>query len=457
MKNTEIKRIVIDVTSLMEAHYPSGIPRVEHNLTREINLMSDNIGYQVLTVCFRNHSYYTVPWPIDCSMGSPCYFLKIHGRLSKLNRFKFLLQLVFPSNVTNKLIKKFWHGFARFPIFIFMLPIVLPFVMASYLWVPIFGKKWHGSNNDIFLILGASWWQHNLFQMIDKLKLSDVNIATLIHDLIPLTHPEYFIHQHHRTFNQRLGAMITCSDLIVTNSEFTKSQVNHYLEKERISCQTPIEAIQLGYDILTGSDNNTLIRNRLKELLGRLVLFICVGTIEPRKNYDFVLTAYEQLWHQGVDVGLCIIGRYGWKQEHLTERLITHPKYNKRLFWFNDLNDCELEFCYTHAKGLIIASVVEGFGLPLIEALTKGCPVLASDIPVFREIGADHCRYFSLTNPIYLANHIKEILTRSNNNMHASEFIWPTWKESALQLMKILQNNFNIIKFNEQPIDPPAH
>lgn len=449
MNNTKIKQIVIDITSLVEANYPSGIPRVEINLTREISQMADNINTQVLTVCFRKNTYYTLPWPIDGSMGSPCYFLKIYGRLSKLNRFKFLLQLVFPFELTERLIKRFWRGYARIPIFILTLPMVLPFVLASYLWVPLFGKKWSGSNNEILLILGASWWQHNLFQVIGKLKLSGTNIVTLIHDVIPLTHPEYFIDRHHKTFNQRLGTMIACSDLIVTNSEFTKSQVQCYLEKERISYGAPIESIQLGYDIRTGSDKDTSVRHRIQELFGRLTLFICVGTIEPRKNYGFVLTAYEQLWQQGINVSLCLIGRYGWKQEHLLDRITTHPEYNKRLFWFNDLSDGELEFCYTQAKGLIIASMVEGFGLPLIEALTKKCPVLASDIAVFREIGADHCRYFSLTDPIYLANHIKEILEQNHNNTHPPEFIWPTWKDSALQLMKIIQNTFNVARHEQ--------
>ena len=65
-----------------------------------------------------------------------------------------------------------------------------------------------------------------------------------------------------------------------------------------------------------------------------------------------------------------------------------HVEQGKRLFWFEDASDAELDFLYSRAKGLVLASFAEGFGLPIVEGFAAGVPVLASDIPVFREVGA---------------------------------------------------------------------
>ncbi len=84
------------------------------------------------------------------------------------------------------------------------------------------------------------------------------------------------------------------------------------------------------------------------------------------------------------------------------EQLQKHSQYGKSLFWLNDATDTELAFCYRNARALVYPSIIEGFGLPLVEALYYGCPVLASDIPVFHEIGGDHCTYFSLESSAQL-------------------------------------------------------
>ena len=87
-----------------------------------------------------------------------------------------------------------------------------------------------------------------------------------------------------------------------------------------------------------------------------------------------------------------------------------HPELHRRLFWFKDLSDAELAYCYRHARGLISASLGEGSGLPLIEALASGLPVLASDIAVFREIGGEAIRYFAVSDDAALAEHVRNLL-----------------------------------------------
>ena len=122
--------------------------------------------------------------------------------------------------------------------------------------------------------------------------------------------------------------------------------------------------------------------------------FVMVGTVEPRKGHALVLDAFERLWSEGVDADLVIVGRHGWMSDSLAARLKTHPQAGKRLSWLEQASDEYLEKIYDVSVALIAASAAEGFGLPLVEASQRGLPVIARDIPVFREVSGDYPTYF---------------------------------------------------------------
>ena len=98
------------------------------------------------------------------------------------------------------------------------------------------------------------------------------------------------------------------------------------------------------------------------------------------------------------------------------QRISTHAELGNRLFWWSDASDAELAFLYSKAAGLVFPSFVEGFGLPLIEALARGVPVLASDIPIFREIGTGHTRFFDPEDPASLAVAVREREARAGRS-----------------------------------------
>ncbi len=104
---------------------------------------------------------------------------------------------------------------------------------------------------------------------------------------------------------------------------------------------------------------------------------------------------------------------------------------------FHDLSDAELGYCYARARAVILHSLVEGFGLPLVEALHHGAPVFASDIPIFREIGNEHCVFFDATKPESLARVVVDYETDGRLSVRRSpkEFRWPDWTESCRSLL----------------------
>jgi alpha-1,2-rhamnosyltransferase len=163
-----------------------------------------------------------------------------------------------------------------------------------------------------------------------------------------------------------------------------------------------------------------------------------VSTIEPRKNHDYLLDAFDRVWSKDIRVPLVIVGKVGWMCEPIVKRIETHCQWQKQLFMFNDLNDAELSYCYKVSKALVFPSQYEGFGLPIVEALNENLIVLASDIPVHREVGGEYCRYFDLSSPESLANLILDY--EKNGYLPPARppdsFTWLDWKESCLELIR---------------------
>ncbi|RLA04465.1 MAG: glycosyltransferase family 1 protein, partial [Gammaproteobacteria bacterium] len=177
----------------------------------------------------------------------------------------------------------------------------------------------------------------------------------------------------------------------------------------------------------------------LKEIQER-PSFLMVGTIEPRKGHAQTLAAFEQLWADGVDTNLVIVGKQGWMVEELIERLRQHPELGKRLFWLEGISDEYLEKIYAASTCLVAASEGEGFGLPLIEAAQHELPIIARDITVFREVAGEHAFYFSGVEPHSLENKIIEWLSLYKTGSHprSETMTWLTWKESTNQLLSTL-------------------
>nr|VFK41182.1 MAG: Glycosyltransferase involved in cell wall bisynthesis [Candidatus Kentron sp. TC] len=177
--------------------------------------------------------------------------------------------------------------------------------------------------------------------------------------------------------------------------------------------------------------------------------FLMVGTIEPRKGYPRVIEAFDHLWRDGMEINLVIVGKEGWQglpdkmRRDIPEtirRLRTHPERDRRLFWLEGVSDEYLERLYAATTCLIAASHGEGFGLPLIEAARHGLPILARDIPVFREVAGEYAYFFDADTPDRLAEAIQAWLSLFEKGRHPKSAEMPrlSWQESAKRLMEII-------------------
>lgn len=214
--------------------------------------------------------------------------------------------------------------------------------------------------------------------------------VAFLHDLIPLTHPEYVVPNTTERHSERIRTMATCCKLVITNSSDTQRRFVHYLETHRLPVP-PVVSAHLGIE------SHWIDRRHPPAGGGEPPYFLVVGTIEPRKNHLLLLT----VWRAMYDIlgertpRLYVIGRRGWENENILDMLERSPAVRRCVIEKEDMPDNELRALMRNARALLFPSFAEGYGLPLAEALALGVPVIASDLPIFREVAGSVPDYAS--------------------------------------------------------------
>lgn len=289
------------------------------------------------------------------------------------------------------------------------------------------------------LVLLDSSWHVSTFSTVENLKRDGVGIVAVVHDLIPLVRPELSDDRLHSIFTNWFDWIAVQADGFVAVS----CSVCEHVRREIISRFGEKQAADRWYGVfhhgceLDQVRTETEVPLSLVEPFSSGSVYLAVGTIEPRKNHEYLLDAFELAWASGSEARLCIVGRIGWKREALIRRIRGHAEFGKCLFMFNDISDSGLQYAYDNARALVFASHDEGFGLPLVEAMQRGLPVMGSDIPVFHEIGGGYIAYFDLHSPQSLADLVIEFEQRSifPALLSLSGWRWHGWSEACRQLV----------------------
>lgn len=258
---------------------------------------------------------------------------------------------------------------------------------------------------DWFLLPDAYWARMQVWPAAGRVRAAGAKVATVIYDLIPLTHPQFVGGARSRDFLTYLRTAASHSDALVAISQTVCRELGDWLSQRAANIAQPtprIGSFPLGWQIKATTGQ---IRGEIQQLFDRTqptTPYLTVATFDPRKNHRYLLDAFERIWTSAPHLQLCLVGRVGWLCEEIRERILGHPGLNRQLHLFHDLNDAEVQYCYRHARGVVFPSIVEGFGLPIVEALANRCPVFASDTAIHREVGQTDCLYFGLDDPSHL-------------------------------------------------------
>ncbi len=299
------------------------------------------------------------------------------------------------------------------------------------------------------LYLALDWCPETVVedqQFFSNLRALNIPIYFLIHDVLPLLRPEKFPDWAVDDFRKWFGALCEFSDGLICVSRSVADGVFSWLEAEQPNRARPLK---IGYsysgaDVLDMLPRGAASEQGLSSDADAAVVamksrpsLLMVGTLEPRKGHTQALDAFELLWADGVEANLVIIGHEGWHVEDLVGRLTRHRFAGKYLFWLSQADDHVLSLAYKESSGLLAASEGEGFGLPLIEAARYGLPILARDLPVFREVAGKHASYFQGKDAAALRDAIRGWLNLSAEGKVPSSkgLKWLTWADSAAYLL----------------------
>ncbi len=293
--------------------------------------------------------------------------------------------------------------------------------------------------DDIIFYPDAFWYSSTCrtFARYDAVKI------LLIHDIIPIKMPELCDPVYVNSYKHSLGEALKYVDGIISISNSELVSIRSLVDAFEIKSVGFFDYNYWGADFATANSDVNLVSARIAKVFDAQNAFIMVGTIEPRKNHTLVLDAFDRYWQRGGGASLCIIGKTSHFYSDVQSRIEQHEYFGVRLFCFDDVNDQQLAYCYEKCAGVVFASRAEGFGLPLVEAMWYGIPVLASDIDVFREIGGDYPEYFSPDDAQRLADLLQLHDSRPERREPCQ---WRSWDESVRELFAKVFTMANMIR-----------
>lgn len=294
--------------------------------------------------------------------------------------------------------------------------------------------RWKRPRHQLLFNVGHSGLHERSYA--EGVRCNALRAVFFLHDLIPITHPEYCREGEATKHRQRLSTMISLGSGIVVNSNATLKALNNYAEQCGLNVPPCVVA--------------SLAPARLQSSAAERPLaspyFVLLGTIEPRKNHLLLLHVWYQLVEKMGENAprLVIIGQRGWDCEQVVDMLERCEALRGIVIEKSQCSDAELSSWLFHAQALLFPSFIEGFGMPLVEALMLGVPVVASDLPVFREIAGDIPEYL---DPIDGAGWRRLVLEYAQNDslsrqaqcLRIKDYHAPTWAQHFDALETLLE------------------
>ena len=217
--------------------------------------------------------------------------------------------------------------------------------------------------------------------LTDWLRKQQWKPVYLVHDLIPISHPEFCRPGESKRHRQRMRTVLDSAAGVIANSAATRDALLEFARRER----RPEPPCEVAWLASPDEVDATPVPP------GNRPTFVMIGTIEGRKNHLLLLHLWERLAKElgPATPKLVLIGQRGWEADEVFALLDRSPRLKGYVRELGRCDDATMLGWLDQARALLMPSFIEGFGIPVIEALQRGVPVIASDLPVFREIAGD--------------------------------------------------------------------
>lgn len=262
------------------------------------------------------------------------------------------------------------------------------------LYLKKYGRPVNFVAGDFIMLVDVCWHFANV-DSLKKAKSSGATIFWLLYDIIPLRFPGETELNNEIRLREWVLESLSFVDVVCAISNSVATDYRQYLIEIGYIRKFP----QIIYTHLAPS----IKRAKLPIFRGpksQAKYILCVGTLEPRKNYQYVLKAFEEMWRSSnASWDLKIVGTAkGWGGPEIHKLLSESQFLGTNFHLLIDVSDKELRRIYQNASALLSASKAEGFGLPILEAQSYGLPLILSNIPAHNEVAKGDATYFELSN-----------------------------------------------------------
>lgn len=256
-----------------------------------------------------------------------------------------------------------------------------------------------------------------------------INKATIVHDLVYRRHPETVNQKIKTTQEKRLSWVKKESKIIFADSLSTKNDLINFLNINPNQIIVNYPGISI-FNATTAKIEKTLKKYHLDK-----PFILTVGKLEPRKNISRLIKAFNKIKNKNID--LVIVGPSGWDTQVQLINRLDHIKY------LGLIKDEELFSLYASCLLFVYPSLWEGFGYPLVEAMSLGAPIACSDIPIFKELAGDSAYYFNplSINDLYQAmdklanNQLLRKKLAESGKIKAKEFSWQRYYNTVIKTL----------------------
>lgn len=244
-----------------------------------------------------------------------------------------------------------------------------------------------------------------------QIHAAGLKIAVLVHDTIPLDHPEFARPDTVEPFRRKMQVVASHADLVIHTTDATRALTEAQLA--RLGRVPDGITANLGVPVAQPITTDTPVKP----------YFVTLGTIEPRKNHALLLNLWAQMPNPP---GLLILGARGWSNAAVFARLDALPD-DSPIHERAGLTDGQIAFLLQGAQGLLFPSFAEGFGIPALEAASLGTPVVTSDLAVFQELLREFAVYLDVADSYSWMETISRLATVGITNRATKTP--PNWAE----------------------------
>lgn len=402
----------IDISELKgwNGHF-TGIQRVVFNVTKELQ-GNPNLNIKLCRYDYRRNAFIETVY----SFEEPAYNISKNGKVKKtfVQKVTGRIKRLLPTQV-KKTLKS-----------------IISFTSPPYVSIQ---KKVNFKKGDTLFIAGA-FWTGQLKGAIKVRQEVNINITSILYDMVPAIMPQLCTHVTEIDFNREIKKAIRLVDTWICISENTKRDLLKYADDHKLKIRAKdISIIRLGADINTSG--KVIPPFTKKNTPKKFLLF--VSTVEARKNQHFVYQAVKLAEQRGIALPpIVLVGKHGWHSDDIASILRRDKGIKKKIIWLENADDSRLRWLYKNCLFTIYPSLYEGWGLPVAESITYGKFSLASGVSSIPEVAGDLIDYFSpydteeFLSKIALYTKDTDLLKR--RELKLKTFVQPTWKEIVRDL-----------------------